>query len=108
MLTKFIQLYRNAYTGLPKSIWLLSAVMFMNRSGTMVLPYLSRNTIFNQMDDNYQDWAGGPAITNLTGGNANGRHVDDQIVSGTSTTWSNRPNYTTSKPQGASNSHERT
>jgi hypothetical protein len=68
--------------------------------------YLGRNTIFNQMDDNYQDWAGGPAVTNLTGGNANGRHVDDQIVSGTSTTWPNRPNYTTSKPQGANNNRQ--
>ncbi|MCU0470653.1 MAG: MFS transporter [Arcicella sp.] len=41
MLTKSIQLYKNAYAGLPKSIWLLSIVMFINRSGTMVLPYLT-------------------------------------------------------------------
>jgi predicted MFS family arabinose efflux permease len=41
MFAKSIQLYRDAYTGLPKSIWLLSAVMFVNRSGTMVLPYLT-------------------------------------------------------------------
>jgi hypothetical protein len=50
--------------------------------------------LFNQMDDNYQDWAGGPAITNLTGGNANGRHQDDVVVSGASTTWPYRPTYT--------------
>ncbi|MEA5140377.1 MFS transporter [Arcicella rigui] len=41
MLSKSIQLYRNAYLGLPKSVWLLSGVMFVNRSGTMVLPFLS-------------------------------------------------------------------
>ncbi len=41
MFAKSIQLYRNAYLGLPKSVWLLSGVMFVNRSGTMVLPFLS-------------------------------------------------------------------
>ncbi len=60
--------------------------------------YLSRGIpLYNQMDDNYQDWAGGPAVTNLTGGNANGRHVDDVIVSSTSTTWPFRPNYSAAK-----------
>jgi hypothetical protein len=68
--------------------------------------YLGRNTIFNQMDDNYQDWAGGPAVTNLTGGNANGRHVDDIVVGSTSTTWPNRPVYTASKTQGANNNRQ--
>ena len=57
--------------------------------------YMSRGIgLFHQMDDNYQDWAGGPAVTNLTGGNANGRHQDDVVVSGNSTTWPYRPNYT--------------
>ncbi|MEA5405393.1 MFS transporter [Arcicella sp. DC2W] len=41
MFAKSLQLYRNAYLGLPKSVWLLSGVMFVNRSGTMVLPFLS-------------------------------------------------------------------
>ena len=36
-----------------------------------------------QMTDNYQDWAGGPAISNLVGGNSNGRHFDDLIPNGT-------------------------
>ena len=68
--------------------------------------HLSRDVIFNQMDDNYQDWAGGPAITNITGGNANGRHVDDLVINGASTTWPNRPTYTTTVPQGASNNRQ--
>jgi hypothetical protein len=49
------------------------------------------------MYDNYQYWAVGPAVTNLTGGNANGRHVDDVIVTGTSTTWPFRPSYSSAK-----------
>lgn len=32
------------------------------------------------MDDNYKDWAGRTAVTNLTDGNANVRHVDDIVV----------------------------
>ncbi|MEZ0538738.1 MDR family MFS transporter [Fibrella arboris] len=36
-----IQLYRNAYSGLSRPVWLLAGVMLINRSGTMVLPFLS-------------------------------------------------------------------
>lgn len=65
----------------------------------------SRGFAYGIMDDNYQDWAGGPAIMNLVGGNGNGRHFDDLVVSGVSTTWPNRPNYTADATQGsASNS----
>ena len=65
------------------------------------LGYISKDPSLNFMDDNYQDWAGGPAITNLTGGNANGRHVDDIFPDGTaSSTWPYRPNYTAAAPQG--------
>ncbi|MEZ0484083.1 MFS transporter [Fibrella aquatica] len=35
------QLYRNAYSGLSRPVWLLAGVMLINRSGTMVLPFLS-------------------------------------------------------------------
>jgi hypothetical protein len=65
------------------------------------LGYISKDASVHFMDDNYQDWAGGPAITNLAGGNANGRHVDDIVPDGTaSATWPYRPNYTTSPNQG--------
>ena len=33
--------YFNAYRGLPKEVWLLALVLFVNRSGTMVLPFLT-------------------------------------------------------------------
>lgn len=61
----------------------------------------NRGFAFNKMDDNYQDWAGGPAITNLTGGNGNGRHFDDLVVSSTSATWPFRPVYTADATQGS-------
>lgn len=33
--------YANAYRGLPREIWLLSLALFVNRCGTMVLPFLT-------------------------------------------------------------------
>jgi predicted MFS family arabinose efflux permease len=41
MLSATVNLYRNAYTGLTRRIWLLAAVMFINRSGTMVLAFMT-------------------------------------------------------------------
>jgi hypothetical protein len=65
------------------------------------LGYMSKDASLQFVDDNYQDWAGGPAISNLTGGNANGRHVDGIVPDGTmSATWPFRPNYTISPTQG--------
>ena len=33
--------YRNAYSGLSRSTWLLSLVMLINRTGTMVVPFMT-------------------------------------------------------------------
>lgn len=41
MLSATINLYRNAYTGLTRRMWLLSIVMLINRSGTMVLAFMT-------------------------------------------------------------------
>ncbi|MFD2145719.1 hypothetical protein [Mucilaginibacter antarcticus] len=41
MLSYTFNLYRNAYTGLSKNSWYLGVVMLINRSGTMVVPFLS-------------------------------------------------------------------
>lgn len=41
MLGRTISLYRNAYSGLARSTWLLSFVMLVNRSGTMVIPFMT-------------------------------------------------------------------
>ncbi len=68
--------------------------------------HLSRDVLFNHMDDQYQDWAGGPGVTSLVGGSGNGRHLDDLVVSGASTTWPYAPTYTTAAAQGASNNRQ--
>ena len=41
MLRYSARLYRNAYAGLSRPVWWLSVVMFINRSGTMVVPFLT-------------------------------------------------------------------
>ena len=65
------------------------------------LGYISKDASLNFMDDNYQDYAGGPAVSNLTGGSANGRHVDDIYVDTAKTYfWPNAPHYSTSPTQG--------
>ncbi|MEO6488603.1 MAG: MFS transporter [Ferruginibacter sp.] len=41
MITATIGLYKEAYSGLSRRIWLLSTVMLINRSGTMVLAFMT-------------------------------------------------------------------
>src|ERR1700710_742830 len=41
MFSSFIQLYKQAYTGLSRNSWYLCIVMLINRSGTMVVPFMS-------------------------------------------------------------------
>lgn len=41
MLVKTISLYKSAYGGLSPSTWWLSLVMLINRSGTMVVPFMT-------------------------------------------------------------------
>lgn len=41
MLNSTIQLYKNAYSGLSRNSWYLSFVMLVNRSGTMVIPFMT-------------------------------------------------------------------
>jgi len=41
MLIATAKTYRNAYSGLSKQTWLLSLIMLINRSGTMVVPFMT-------------------------------------------------------------------
>ena len=36
-----IRTYKNAYSGLSRETWLLSLIMLINRSGTMVIPFMT-------------------------------------------------------------------
>jgi predicted MFS family arabinose efflux permease len=41
MIATTAKTYRKAYSGLSKETWLLSVIMLINRSGTMVIPFMS-------------------------------------------------------------------
>jgi len=41
MFSAFFQLYKQAFTGLSRNSWLLSIVMLINRSGTMVVAFMT-------------------------------------------------------------------
>ncbi|MEL6924106.1 MAG: MFS transporter [Bacteroidota bacterium] len=41
MIKKSIEFYLNSFRGLSKDIWLLALIMLINRSGTMVIPFLT-------------------------------------------------------------------
>ncbi len=41
MIARTIDLYKNAYNGLTRKMWLLSIVMLINRCGTMVLAFMT-------------------------------------------------------------------
>lgn len=67
-----------------------SGVMVPNKSGNhytngpnekidMWWCHLNKDLVTNQMDDQYQDWAGGPSVTDTVGGAGNGRHADDLV-----------------------------
>ncbi len=34
-------LYKKAYSGLPREVWMISLIMLVNRSGTMVVPFMT-------------------------------------------------------------------
>jgi predicted MFS family arabinose efflux permease len=38
----FFQEYINSYKGFSKEVWILATITFINRAGTMVLPFLSK------------------------------------------------------------------
>ena len=41
LLSRTYQLYKDSYSGHPKEIWTLVSLTFINRAGTMVLPFLT-------------------------------------------------------------------
>jgi predicted MFS family arabinose efflux permease len=57
MLGKIINIYKESFSGLNRNVWLLSSIMFINRAGAMVLPfmslYLTENLGFSLSDAGY-------------------------------------------------------
>ena len=41
MVKKIVNSYQDSFKGLSKEVWWLALITFINRAGTMVLPFLS-------------------------------------------------------------------
>lgn len=74
MIARTAQLYRNAFAGLSRDIWLLSLVTFINRAGTMVIPFMTiylttqRNFSFRDAGFVMSSFGVGSILGSLTGG----------------------------------------
>lgn len=77
---RILQLYIKAFTGLPAKVWLLSLVMLVNRSGAMVVAFLSVYLInaqgYEAIDAGYvmAAFGAGGVIGNYVGGLLNDRY----------------------------------
>jgi MFS family permease len=77
MIGPSLQLYKNAYSGLSKPVWWLSVVIFINRCGAMVIPFLTVYIVdlgHSEIEAGYVMAAFGAG--SIVGGYAGGRLTD--------------------------------
>ena len=55
MVTRIFTLYKTSFKGLSKETWLLSFIMLVNRSGTMVLPFMTLYLTSKEMQHSLSD-----------------------------------------------------
>ncbi len=69
--------YRKAYADVPRPIWLLSSALFVNRLGTMVLPFL---TLYFKKNLGYSDSTAGFMISLYGFGSVLGAYVGGKLT----------------------------
>lgn len=77
MLQRTINLYRSSFSGLSRNIWLLSFVMLINRSGTMVIPFLG---IFLTQEEGFTMLQTGSIMSCIGLGSVLGTFLGGQIT----------------------------
>jgi predicted MFS family arabinose efflux permease len=77
MVGRVLGIYRRAYDGLPKEIWLLSGALFINRFGTMVLPFL---TLYLTSEMGYQEATAGRMLSVYGLGSICGAYLGGRLV----------------------------
>ena len=82
MLRNLTQLYLDSYSGLPRKVWYLSLVLLINRSGAMVLPFL---TVYLVSEHGYEPVQAGYAMLAFgvggVFGNSIGGYLNDRFGS---------------------------
>ncbi|MBK8976721.1 MAG: MFS transporter [Planctomycetes bacterium] len=77
---RIVQVYRDAFRGLPATTWALSGIALVNRSGTMVLPFLTLwVTQRRGLDTDTAGWLLGVFGCGAITGNALGGRLTDRI-----------------------------
>ncbi|MCB0633705.1 MAG: MFS transporter [Saprospiraceae bacterium] len=80
MIARTVQLYRNAFNGLSRDIWLLSLVTFINRAGAMVIPFMTvylttqRSFSFREAGFVMSSFGVGSILGSLVGGRLTDRY----------------------------------
>jgi predicted MFS family arabinose efflux permease len=77
MFASTLQLYKDAYQGLSRHSWYLSLVMLVNRSGTMVLPFMS---IYCTQQLHFTIAQAGVVLSMFGGGSLAGAYVGGRIT----------------------------
>ncbi|MCO6462851.1 MAG: MFS transporter [Saprospiraceae bacterium] len=77
MARRLISIYKDAFSGLSHSVWLLSLIMFINRAGAMVLPFM---TLFLTKDLGYSLSQAGWAMGAYGVGSILGAYIGGQLT----------------------------
>ena len=77
MIRSSVALYRNAYSGISSSVWWLALVMLVNRSGTMVIPFM---TVYLTHHFNYSIAEAGFVMALYGGGSILGAFIGGKIT----------------------------
>ncbi len=78
MVRAVIGMYQRAYVGLPREIWMLSGAIFVNRCGTMVVPFF---TLYLTSQLGYQEAAAGWLLSAYGLGSVVGTYVGGRLTS---------------------------
>jgi len=84
-----VEKYRQAFSGVPRNVWLIAAILLVSRSGTMVLPFLA---IYCRQELNFEPatigwllaaYGVGSVVAGLLGGRLTGwiGSIQTQIIS---------------------------
>jgi len=74
---KLIRFYIDSLSGLPKPVWILSLIMLINRSGAMVLPFMS---LYLHKSHGYQLSEIGLIMISLGLGSMSGNYIGGKLV----------------------------
>ncbi len=77
MITTIFETYRKAYGGLPREVWMISFALFVNRFGTMVLPFLA---LYLTSELKFTEAAAGWVISVYGLGSVTGTYVGGRLT----------------------------